>query len=121
MRAVFDTTMLIDYLNSSPEAAIELDKFDTHIISIITYIKVLVGTKNITESSVAKNFLETFQITMVNEEIADIAIKVRKKYKLKLPDSIIMATALYHNTTLVTRNTKDFNTSMPEIRVPYQL
>ncbi|WP_394296089.1 PIN domain-containing protein [Thermococcus litoralis] len=33
---------------------------------------------------------------------------LRYKYKIKLPDTVITATALYHDLILVARNEKDF-------------
>ena len=41
-------------------------------------------------------------------EIFDAAIDIRKKYNLKLGDSIISATALVHDLQIYTRNTADF-------------
>jgi predicted nucleic acid-binding protein len=35
-------------------------------------------------------------------------IELRKKYRIKLPDAIIAATAIVHELTLITRNTPDF-------------
>ena len=35
-------------------------------------------------------------------------IDVRRVFKIQLPDAVIAATALIHNFTLVTSNTKDF-------------
>ena len=46
-----------------------------------------------------------FELT---EEVADLCIGLRKKYKSKLPDAIIAATALAAKATLITRNTSDF-------------
>ncbi|WP_366078947.1 type II toxin-antitoxin system VapC family toxin [Thermococcus sp.] len=44
----------------------------------------------------------------LTDEIADVAIELRRKVSIKLPDAVIAATALLHNLTLVTRNVKDF-------------
>ena len=38
----------------------------------------------------------------MNSEIKDLTIEIRKKAKLKLPDSIIAATAYYSKTPLLT-------------------
>jgi len=37
-----------------------------------------------------------------------LTIDLRRKYKIKLPDAVIAATALYYDLILVTRNEKDF-------------
>ncbi|MBK8704770.1 MAG: PIN domain-containing protein [Saprospiraceae bacterium] len=43
----------------------------------------------------------------------DVVQKLRKQYKIKLPDAIIAATALVYDLTLVTRNISDFQKSEP--------
>ncbi|HAL83190.1 MAG TPA: hypothetical protein DCO83_13965 [Mucilaginibacter sp.] len=38
-----------------------------------------------------------------------MTIELRKKYKIKLPDALIAATALHYRLILITRNISDFN------------
>lgn len=118
MKAVFDTNILIDYLNGEQQALNEIESFKTPLISIITYMEVMVGADSGNEAIIEK-FLKSFQIEKLTKEIADEAIKVRKKLKMKLPDSIIMATAIVNDAMLVTRNTKDFPQDDIMVRVPY--
>ncbi len=44
----------------------------------------------------------------MGDEVVEQTIRLRKEYKIKLPDAIIAATAINHNLTLITRNEKDF-------------
>lgn len=44
-------------------------------------------------------------IVDINPVIKDYTIKLRQKYAMKLPDSIIAATSLYLNTPLITADT----------------
>jgi predicted nucleic acid-binding protein len=44
----------------------------------------------------------------IDDEIIDKTIELRKKYKIKLPDAIIAATAIVYNFTLISCNTGDF-------------
>ncbi len=55
-----------------------------------------------------KNFLDDITIIGINKRIKDLAIKLRKSYKLKLPDSIIAATAINTKSILLT-NDKQFS------------
>jgi len=55
-----------------------------------------------------KEFIQDFKMRELDDEIVDKTIEVRKKYKLKLPDAIIAATAMINNLILVTHNKKDF-------------
>jgi len=51
-------------------------------------------------------YAETYNLS---SEIIDRTIKLRRNYKIKLPDAIIAATALNNDFVLVTRNEQDFN------------
>jgi len=56
-------------------------------------------------------FLDVFDYVSIitpDQPIFDEAIEIRRRYKLKLGDSIIAATAIIHNLDLYTRNVKDF-------------
>ena len=44
----------------------------------------------------------------INDETIDKTIDLRKKYKIKLPDAVIAATAIINDFTLITHNIKDF-------------
>ena len=48
-------------------------------------------------------------IFYIDEIIADKTIELRKKYKIKLPDAIIAATAIVYNLILVSLNITDFH------------
>jgi hypothetical protein len=41
--------------------------------------------------------------------------------RVKLPDAIVRASASLIHALLATRNTKDFSTDEPGVRIPYQL
>jgi len=44
-----------------------------------------------------------------DDKLINFAVYLRRKYKIKLLNAIIAATALYTNSTLITRNIKDFS------------
>jgi predicted nucleic acid-binding protein len=119
MKAVFDTNILIDYLNGINKAQKELEKYQHPIISVITWMEILIGAKNNNEELSLRGFLSSFSMIDLTEAVAERAVKLRRKHRLKLPDAIIWATAEQQECTLVTRNTRDFDRSMPNIRIPY--
>ncbi|MER8824178.1 hypothetical protein NKH70_31290 [Mesorhizobium sp. M0991] len=41
--ALFDTNILIDYLNAVPRACEEIERFESRAVSIITWMEVMVG------------------------------------------------------------------------------
>ncbi len=55
-----------------------------------------------------KNLLGEILIVDINKEIKGHTIELRKRYKLKLPDAIVAATAVYLKADLVT-NDKEFS------------
>ena len=68
----------------------------------------------------AEYFLTGFSIDEVDEEISLRAAMLRReRQRLKLPDAVVLATALTRGRILVTRNTKDFPSETPGIRIPY--
>jgi predicted nucleic acid-binding protein len=120
LRALFDTNILIDYLNGVEAAKAEVERYERPAISVISWIEVLVGTKAGLEAATRK-FLSSFEQIELTERIADKAVLVRRAAKISVPDAIILASAQIENLVLVTRNTKDFTADAPGIRVPYRL
>ncbi|MEY3782601.1 MAG: hypothetical protein RIS97_779 [Pseudomonadota bacterium] len=123
VKALFDTNILIDYLNGIPAAKTELDRYtgkDEKAISVVTWMEVLVGTTPETDN-VTRGFLAGFQSLAIDAPVASRSVEIRKSHKIKLPDAIVWATAQVHGRILVTRNTKDFAEDAPGVRVPYRL
>lgn len=118
VKALFDTNILIDYLNGIENAKTELARYEDKAISIITWMEVQIGTE-LAEQAKVDNFLLTFTTLPIDGPISVRAVALRKEYKIKLPDAIIWATAKVDHRLLVTRNTRDFLPSEPGIRVPY--
>jgi predicted nucleic acid-binding protein len=121
MRAVFDTNCLIDYLNGRAEAKVEFDLYEEKIISVVTFMEVMVGAKSPEEREILHAFLQTFSMKELTRSVANLAITLRQQHRLKLPDAIVYATARDVGCNLVTRNTKDFPASWPDVRLPYLL
>ena len=123
VKALFDTNILIDYLNGIPAAKTELDRYtgkDDKAISVIAWMEVLVGTTPETEQ-VTRSFLASFLSLPIDAPVASRSVEIRKSHKIKLPDAIVWATAQVHGRILVTRNTKDFAENEPGVRTPYRL
>jgi len=59
---------------------------------------------------------ENFLSIPFNREIARIAAKLRRDYRLKFPDAAIAATAISTDTPLVTRNIRDFK-KIPNLKL----
>ncbi len=121
MIPVFDSNIIIDLGKGRPQAFEELYRYPRVAISIMTWAEVMSGNMSTDEELTTEKFLQNFELVLVDLPVAHLASQLRKTYRLKLPDAIIWATAKHRNTLLVTRNSKDFPASMPEIRIPYTL
>jgi len=120
VKAVFDTNILIDFLNQDKRAKKELQLYDKRLISLITHIEILVGAKDKADEAELRKFLRHFELCDISPEVADFCIKLRQKHKIRIPDALIWATALHHECQLVTRNSRDFDASHPSVRIPYR-
>jgi predicted nucleic acid-binding protein len=119
MNALFDTNILIDYLNGVEASRKELDHYDARFVSIVTWMEVLAGAHDAGEADVIEMFLRDFQLVEITRPIAREAVEIRRRRRIRLPDALIWASARAQSALLVTRNTKDFPPDDPGIRRPY--
>ena len=99
-KILLDTNAIIYALNDG----LKLPKAH-YTISIITEIELFSYPKLTTkEETNITNLLKNFEIFTLSDEIKTMTIKIRKTYGIKLPDSIICATALVHDITLITND-----------------
>jgi predicted nucleic acid-binding protein len=118
VRALFDTNILIDFLQAVPQARSELGRYPEKAISIVTWMEVMIGADPDLEAA-TRSFLRGFEVVGIEERIAERAVRLRRSHRIKLPDALIWATAQVHAMLLVTRNSKDFPSSDPGVRIPY--
>jgi predicted nucleic acid-binding protein len=99
---VADTSLIINLFNGVTEVQ-ELITGRSLFISIISEIEVL-SFPNITipDKILLKEFLSECYIIDIEPAIKEITIEIRSKYKVKLPDAIIAATAMYFDLPLFT-------------------
>ena len=78
-------------------------------VSVVSYVEALGYHRLTTE---AENFITDFfrgsQILSLSDSIAQRAVNLRQQRRMGLGDSIIAATAIVHDLTLVTHNIEDF-------------
>jgi len=118
--ALLDTNILIDYLNGVWQAKEEIARYPRCAISIITWMEVLVGVAPAEEAAVTE-WLTLFDLVEIDTDIAQHAVQIRRRHRMRLPDAIIWASAQRHECLLVSRNHRDFPAHAPDVRVPYQL
>jgi predicted nucleic acid-binding protein len=118
VKALFDTNVLIDFLQGRPEARRELALYEDPAISIVTWTEIMVGATEDTATA-TRAFLAGFEVIGLDEVLAELAVALRREHRIKLPDAIIWAAARQQGCLLVTRNLRDFPADDPGVRAPY--
>jgi predicted nucleic acid-binding protein len=120
VKAVLDTDILVDYLCGVVGAREELAHYAAPVISLVTWVELLIGARTPDEEQQLRGFLKRFEVQPLTTPIAERAVAVRREHRLRLPDAIIWATAQELNVLLVTRNARDFPVGHPGVRIPYR-
>jgi tRNA(fMet)-specific endonuclease VapC len=112
-RILIDTSAIIKYLNETlPVSGLSyMDKvLDIEsIISFITKIELMSwNSPNSDDIEIYRLFISKSIIIGIDDVIIQETIRIRKSYKLKLPDALIAATAIINDMMLVADNDKDF-------------
>ena len=107
---VLDTNVII-YLSKKlvlPEQI--FDEGSKNAISVISKMELLgYPFTNDLEEQYLLEILNALIVVPLTDEIVNLTIDIRKKYKIKLPDAIIYSTAKALNAKLITNNITDFN------------
>lgn len=80
------------------------------LISVISKIELLGFKTTQKHSQLLTDFITELDLIGLTSEIVEETILIRKNHNVKLPDSIIAASALTQNAILITRNVSDFKT-----------
>lgn len=122
LRFLVDSVILIDHFNGIDHATVFIaENYRALAISTITRAELLTGFDDETGAMVA-SLLGRFPNLPIDEAIADLAARLRRRYRWKLPDALQAAVAKHHGLRLVTRNTKDFPPGRYDfVTVPYQI
>jgi hypothetical protein len=112
---IIDTDILIDAGRKIKEAVDRLDKEEQASvlgISVIVQMELIVGCRNKEEWNKLNRFLKRFQIGGLSEAIGNKSIELLNRYYLShgllIPDSLIAATALTIDVSLLSKNQRDY-------------
>jgi predicted nucleic acid-binding protein len=116
---VFDTCAVIKLLDQQYDLnllGINVDKAQL-LTSVIVRMELL-SKRNITkdEERDIKEFLDELIVVPIDREIEQKAIEIRRTTSVKLPDSIIAATAIISNAVLLTDDHHLLELSWPDLR-----
>ena len=122
MRYLVDSVILIDHFNGIDQATTWIgDRYPDLAVSVITRAELLTGFEDGEDAMVA-SLLDRFPSLPIDQAIADLAARLRRRFNWKLPDAFQAALARYHGLILVTRNTRDFSPDRFDfVEVPYRI
>ena len=120
LKALIDSDVLLDFLDGFAAAGEELKRYRERCVSIISWMELMAGAKTSEDEATRRGFLNHFRILPLTDAVAEEAVTLGRKHRLKLPDAIIWATAVTENCLLVSRNSKDFPAHETGIRFPYR-
>ncbi len=79
-------------------------------VSAVSYVEVL-GYPRLTDEE--RRYFEAFftfaSVLPISDAVLQEAVRIRRQRKMPLGDALVAGTALVYGLTLVTRNTKDFD------------
>lgn len=107
-RFVLDTNAVVALLNGNRKLAARLETAAYVGISVITYLEFL-AFDGLTpdDRTTFRRFCDRVEVVPLahNDTLADHALELRVRHRLKLPDAIIGATAQCRKATIVTNDT----------------
>ncbi|MBS1507408.1 MAG: type II toxin-antitoxin system VapC family toxin [Bacteroidetes bacterium] len=109
---LIDSNAIIDYLgNKLPHSGIRFLNDvvdDLPHVSVISKIEVLGYNAPTSAQKILEEFMTDVTIIDLSDEIIAETIRIRRNFKLKLPDAIIAASANVLRLPIITRNISDF-------------
>ena len=110
-----DTNICIYLLNDDQVVADLLNGYSIYI-SFITEIELCAyHSNNPLAKKILDSFIEAVTVVDINNDIKRKTVEIRRDFKLKLPDSIIAASALVENISFITAD-KGFR-KVPELAI----
>jgi predicted nucleic acid-binding protein len=118
--AVFDTSLLVDYLRGIKSAKAVLAQFPHSSITVTTWIEVMAAAPESLEAQ-TRNFLRTFERLAINEAIADRALALIQQHAaLSMRHALPWATAQVNTLVYVTVDFPKLAARDTSVLVPYK-
>ena len=123
---MIDSNILIDAMNGIVNAISFLEEQQaTEVqISIVSAMELIAGCRNKNEMGELQRFFQRCALLPITTTASQVAFQLMESFYLShgliLPDALIAATAIEHNLTLYTRNTRHFR-MIPQLKInqPY--
>jgi predicted nucleic acid-binding protein len=106
---------LIDASRADGEALACLEQVEDRsalAVSVVTEMELMIGCRDKAELRKLDKFLNRFHVIWLNERMSDSAVDLLRRYRLShgllIADAFIAATALVSDTSLVSKNQRDY-------------
>jgi len=104
MRYLLDTNIVISLVNDELASPLPEGRY---AVSVITELELLSFPKlGPDEEAIIRSFLSLADRVELTEDVKSKSIQLRKNHRLKLPDAIVVASAIAINAVLVTNDAK---------------
>ena len=118
--ALFDTSILLDYLTGDKRAAAALRQHQYRAISVVTWIEVMCISPE-AKHETTRAFLRSFERLSINESIADEALALmRARPGLAIHRALTWATAVVNRMPYVTVDGAHLARDEPGVVMPYR-
>ena len=116
---VLDTNVLIEILKNNQQTINQVENIEQKLcVSVISATELIYGARDKLELKKLQRFLELFLVLYIDQSISklslELVVQYSKSHTLDIPDSLIAATCIQHNSELLTYNVKDFR-FIPEL------
>ena len=109
MKILLDSNIIIYAVSGNNDKLISYLRNEELYCSLISYVEVLGYHKLNKEDRLNfENFFDEITLLSISFDVIKRAAKIRQNRPVSLGDSIISATAIENNLTLITRNVPDF-------------
>lgn len=118
--ALFDTSILLDYLVGEKRAAAAIAQHDFRALSVITWVEVMRVSPE-AKRDATRAFLRSFERLSINESIADEALLLMSKRPgLAIHRALTFATARVNRIPYVTVEATHLARDEPGVVMPYR-
>jgi hypothetical protein len=120
MSAVFDTSLVIDYLRGVKRAQEAFAQFPDRAITVGTWVEVMTAAPQRFEPQ-TREFLRGFERLAINEAIADRAlVLIQEHSQLSIGHAITWATAQINSAVYVSIDLPPLAAPDPTVCIPYR-
>jgi predicted nucleic acid-binding protein len=117
--ALFDTSVLLDYLLGDKRAVEVFNRYAHRALSVITWVEVM-SAAPAAQAEATRAFMRSFERLSISEAIADEALRlIQERHGLPFHRALTWATARVNQLTYVTAENRFVRSTDKGVLVPY--